>query len=390
MSTPGAPSRPQTLPLLIPDLPGCPNARQRGLQAPLSRYGRPALRSAADRHGHGPVCCADSPSSLLDRPTNPRTGAASASARRKLRCRRSVVSVTVAAFCEPAFSQASARASARPRQPGPAGGACPLHDPQELAALIWEASAVLVAPPGPSQFPMSKPQQVRSAPSACLARPASGWPVYDAYGGNACAIHDSMPPSWRSRGPKRSFPGRCGSMKRCRNGQRTISAVEEARHRPWAKVTWPRQDHRHDEGAFDSDSRQALGPNQRRPSTDRDGPPGGAAARQWVAQLGEPGHFEPRPLDRRMPKDRAIENPDARWATRLFRAPMCCRRVQYPITCCALSCAASRPWPTALKAWPRWIGPARGGLSQRLPAFPGCQVVQERLIIPDHWIIYAR
>ncbi|TWB89282.1 flavorubredoxin [Synechococcus sp. Ace-Pa] len=247
-------------------------------------------------------------------------------------------------------------------------------DPQELAALIGEASAVLV-PTWPANPDVETQQSIGTLLAALHAKQ---WvAVYDAYGGNDLPI-DSIAAKLRSLGQKEAFPPL--RVKKVPDGN-DYQRFEEAgtdlgqllgRAKTIAAMK-----------ALDSDLDKALG----RLSgglyivTARQEERSSAMVASWVSQAS----FEPPGLSIAVAKDRAIETlmqVGDRFVLNVLQEGQYQDLLRHFLR-------RFPPGADRFEGVATLEGAARGGpvLSDAL-AFLGCQVVQ-RMETPDHWIIYA-
>lgn len=247
-------------------------------------------------------------------------------------------------------------------------------DPQELAALIGEASAVVVP-----TWPASPDGDLQQSIGTLLAalKPKQWVAVYDAYGGNDLPI-DSVAAKLRSLGQKEAFtPLRVRQVPDGNDYQRFEEAgTDLGQLLSKAKTIAAMK-------SLDSDLDKALG----RLSgglyivTARQQERSSAMVASWVSQAS----FDPPGLSIAVAKDRAIE------ALMQVGDHFVLNVLQEGKSQDLLRHFLRRfpPGADRFAGIATLDGVARGGpvLSDAL-AYLGCRVVQ-RLETPDHWIIYA-
>ncbi len=247
-------------------------------------------------------------------------------------------------------------------------------DPQELAALVGEASAVVV-PTWPAE-PDAELQQSIGTLLASL-KPKQWVAVYDAYGGNDEPI-DSVATQLRGLGQKEAFtPLRVRQVPDGNDYQRCEEAGTDlgqllTRARTIAAMK-----------SLDGDLDKALG----RLSgglyvvTARQGERSSAMVASWVSQAS----FDPPGLSIAVAKDRAIEalmQVDDRFVLNILREDNHQELLRHFLR-------RFPPGADRFAGVSTLDGVAAGGpvLGDAL-AFLGCRVAQ-RMEGPDHWIIYA-
>ncbi len=247
-------------------------------------------------------------------------------------------------------------------------------DPQELAALVGEASAVVV-PTWPAN-PDGELQQSIGTLLAAL-KPKQWVACYDAFGGNDQPI-DSVASQLRGLGQKEAFaPLRIRQAPDGNDYQRCEEAGTDLGQLLTKAKTIAAMK------AIDADVDKALG----RLSgglyivTARQEERSSAMVASWVSQAS----FDPPGLSIAVAKDRAIEalmQVDDRFVLNILREDNYQPLLRHFLK-------RFPPGADRFAGVPTLEGAAAGGpvLSDAL-AFLGCRVVQ-RMETPDHWIIYA-
>ena len=247
-------------------------------------------------------------------------------------------------------------------------------DPQELAALVGEASAVVVP-----TWPASPDAELQQSIGTLLAalKPKQWVACYDAFGGNDQPI-DSVASQLRGLGQKEAFaPLRVRQAPDGNDYQRCEEAGTDLGQLLTKAKTIAAMK------AIDADVDKALG----RLSgglyivTARQQERSSAMVASWVSQAS----FDPPGLSIAVAKDRAIEalmQVDDRFVLNILREDNYQPLLRHFLK-------RFPPGADRFAGVPTLDGAAAGGpvLSDAL-AFLGCRVVQ-RMETPDHWIIYA-